>query len=113
MSKWYEITDKEDIELSEDHTEIDVLFDCDRFGSKYVTIPTGFLHELLGPCKPAADSVVLKSNEAGERMKRALEIRKELFTIANSFGGNETGTIAIYLHEACNYILRANELLES
>jgi len=46
-----------------------------------------------------------------KRIQRILEIRKELFDIANSYAGDETGTAAIYLHESCNCILSAHEYL--
>ena len=46
-----------------------------------------------------------------KRIQRILEIRKELFDIANSYSGYETGTAAIYLHESCNCILFAYKYL--
>lgn len=42
---------------------------------------------------------------------RALELRTELYNIANSYAGDETGDVAVMLHEACNCILRARNLL--
>ena len=42
-----------------------------------------------------------------KNMKRAMEIRAELFDLANSFAGERTGIIAVQLHGACNEILRA------
>ena len=44
-----------------------------------------------------------------ELMNEAMQIRSRLFDIANSFGGNETGNIAVILHQACNRILDAKE----
>ena len=45
-----------------------------------------------------------------ERMKRLDEISTELFTMANSFAGNETGNIAAYLHESVNNIFSAQKI---
>jgi hypothetical protein len=42
-----------------------------------------------------------------DRMNQALALRSVLFDIANSFGGDKTGHVAIDLHSACNYILYA------
>jgi len=47
MSLWYEIKNKDDVELSEDGTEVDVLFNSDGFGNQYISIPVEFLVELL------------------------------------------------------------------
>ena len=44
-----------------------------------------------------------------EFMAEAMEIRSRLFDIANAFSGDETGTVAVLLHGACNEILWANE----
>ena len=49
-----------------------------------------------------------------QTIDRALEIRQELFDLANSLAGEETGKSAVQLHEACNCILRARiEFLET
>jgi len=47
MSTWYEIKDKGDVSLSDDGTEIDVLFGTDSWGNYYVTIPVKFIQETL------------------------------------------------------------------
>ncbi len=44
-----------------------------------------------------------------DNMKRAMELRQELFSLANSFAGDETGHIAVLLHNSCNCILWAYE----
>lgn len=41
-----------------------------------------------------------------------MELRNELFDIANSYAGDETGSAAVSLHNACNAILRAKNYLE-
>lgn len=51
--------------------------------------------------------------DAATRMMRVMEIHTELFDLANSFGGNETSHVASVLHEACNYIIRANKRFEA
>ena len=50
------------------------------------------------------------SEKAG--IERALEIRTELFDIANSYAGKEHGHAAGILHEACNCILRADRAIK-
>lgn len=47
MSKWYDVTDKEDISLSEDGTEIHICFDDDYMGAIYVSVPTEMIKNLL------------------------------------------------------------------
>jgi hypothetical protein len=54
----------------------------------------------------------MKKFQVDKQINRAMELRKELFDIANSFAGDETGDIAIMLHESCNWILRAKQTLE-
>lgn len=55
------------------------------------------------PSSPAACSAV--------RIERAMELRKELFDLANSFAGDETGHVAVLLHGACNHILWAKQVM--
>ena len=40
-------------------------------------------------------------------MKEVLEIRSKLFDIANAFSGEETGNVAVAIHQACNQISMA------
>ena len=54
----------------------------------------------------------LKALKKKEGIERALEIKEELFSIANSYSGEETGEAAMLLHEACNNILKAKDVLE-
>ena len=51
------------------------------------------------------------SNE--QKMELAMEMRSDLFELANSFAGEENGHVAVMLHEACNCIVRAKERLEA
>jgi len=46
-------------------------------------------------------------------IERALALRSELFDIANGLAGNETGSSAVMLHEACNCILEAERKFKS
>ncbi len=48
MSEWFEITDSSDIEISEDGTSIEVWFDSDRNGNKYVDISLALIAEVIG-----------------------------------------------------------------
>ena len=41
------------------------------------------------------------------RIERLEAIRHELFHLANSYAGDETGHVAVQLHESVNYINRA------
>ena len=47
MSIWYEITDRADIEISDDGTELEILFATTEHGNTYVTIPIGFILDEL------------------------------------------------------------------
>ena len=47
-----------------------------------------------------------------ERIDRAMEIRDELFQLANSFAGDETGHVAMELHQSVNCISRAKLLID-
>ena len=43
------------------------------------------------------------------KVGRAMELRAELFDIANFLAGEETGRLAVELHQACNAILRVHQ----
>ncbi len=49
----------------------------------------------------------IMSDKNTEHMHRAMQLREELFNLANSFAGDEYGHIAGVLHQACNEILYA------
>jgi len=46
MSKWKEI-EKDNVMLSDDRTEIEVLYDYDNEGNLWLTIPVEYILELL------------------------------------------------------------------
>ena len=46
MSVWYDV-EKENIDFSENHEEIHILFDSDNYGNNYVSIKTKDIMELL------------------------------------------------------------------
>jgi len=48
MSEWFETTDLEDIEISKDGTSLEVWFDSDQHGNKYVDIPISLIAEVIG-----------------------------------------------------------------
>lgn len=52
---------------------------------------------------------VTNQKQACANMKRAFELRSELFDLANSFAGNERGEVAVTLHHACNLIAQAGK----
>jgi len=47
MSVWYQITDQEDIEISEDGKTLHVLFHTDHSGNIYVEIPIEFIERYV------------------------------------------------------------------
>ena len=47
------------------------------------------------------------------KQKRLEQLRSEIYDLANSYAGKETGVIAGELHEACNRILSALNMLEN
>ena len=47
MSAWRRITDKDDVQLSDDGTTIDVLVDTNEFGNEYIEIPVERIKALL------------------------------------------------------------------
>ena len=53
---------------------------------------------------------VIEAMSKEDRMKRLDELSTELFIMANSFAGNETGNIAVYLHESVNSISSAQKI---
>lgn len=48
-----------------------------------------------------------------QNIDRALELRIELFDIANAFAVSKHGNIAVMLHESCNYIIRAGKITDN
>jgi len=46
-----------------------------------------------------------------DKIKRMMELRDELFNLANSFAGDETDSAAVLLRESCNNILCAKKWL--
>ena len=47
-----------------------------------------------------------------DKKKRVEELHKELFELANSFAGEDTGHVAVFLHHAANHVLYAKRALE-
>ena len=47
MSTWYEVKNKDDISISDDGKELEVLFKNDKWGNHYIEIPIEFIKELL------------------------------------------------------------------
>lgn len=47
MSLWYEITDEEDVSLSEDGKHLQVNYDSDKNGNLWVEIPLEFIERLM------------------------------------------------------------------
>lgn len=46
-----------------------------------------------------------------KRMEEALELRKQLFDLANDFALDGYGIVAVELHQSCNKILHAKRML--
>ena len=55
---------------------------------------------------------VIEAMTKEERMKRLDVIVDELFIMANSFAGDETGSVATYLHESVNSIWSAQKIFK-
>ena len=53
---------------------------------------------------------IIESMSKEDRMARLDELSSELFIMANSFAGDEHGTIAQYLHESVNNIMAAQQI---
>jgi hypothetical protein len=47
MSYWYEIKKQEDVELSDDKKNIEILFNSDSFGNYYVEVPIEFVLNVI------------------------------------------------------------------
>jgi hypothetical protein len=63
--------------------------------------------------KPLDAACVLRNKiSVDDRARRVMELRSELFTLANTFAGAEAGYIAVLLHEACNKMLSAMVLCD-
>ena len=56
----------------------------------------------------------MNTNERNEKLKRIMELRSELFDIANQFAVNDEGIIGSEIHESCNFdnILSVKEAQE-
>ncbi len=63
----------------------------------------------LEPC--SADKITPKERQ--DRLKRALELSSEISEIANSFGGEKYGDVAVKLHRANNQVLYSVAALEA
>jgi len=61
MSEWYEVTDKEDVEISEDGQNVDVLFFTNDWGNQYIQIPIDIIHNVLPPRKELEELKVCKN----------------------------------------------------
>ena len=47
MSEWYEIKNQEDVELSKDGKDLEILFNTTDWGNQYIIIPIGFIVNAL------------------------------------------------------------------
>lgn len=62
MSIWYEIKNIDDVEVSEDGKEIDVLYNNDLQGNYYVSIPIDFARKVLKDFD-SKQRLIIDSNE--------------------------------------------------
>ena len=69
MSLWYEVDDRDAVELSSDGKSVEVLFSTDRAGNNYVEIPIEFIRQLLDestqPAIEAGRALVCNCKPAG------------------------------------------------
>ncbi len=56
------------------------------------------------------DKKQIESMSKEDRIKSLDKIATELHIIANSFAGDETGTVAVYLHNSANNIRHAQNV---
>lgn len=47
MSEWYAIENQEDVEISKDGKQLEVLFNSNNFGNCYVEIPIEYITNVL------------------------------------------------------------------
>jgi len=47
MSEWLEITDYADVDISDDGDKLDVLFETNEWGSRYITIPLSAIFKAI------------------------------------------------------------------
>jgi len=47
MSEWYTITDKDDVDISDDGQNADILFNTNDFGNQYVQVPIDIIANVL------------------------------------------------------------------
>ena len=53
----------------------------------------------------------IEAMSENEKVEKMMALQDELFLLANSFAGDETGPAAVLLHESCNCILRSKKWL--
>ena len=56
--------------------------------------------------------LVRSMDKKDQLMQEALNIRNRLYEIANLFAGEETGSVAVMLHGACNHVVYASQMYE-
>jgi len=47
MSEWFDVTNQDDVDLSDDGKEVHILFATNRNGNRYVSVPVEVLVKLL------------------------------------------------------------------
>jgi len=71
MSKWYPVTEEEDIDFSDDKKFVHILYRTDRSGNCYVEIPVELLVEKLKELDidPSYAALLSQADEEGEGVK--------------------------------------------
>lgn len=81
MSEWFEIEEKDAVELSEDKKTIEILFNTSECGNQYIDVPVGFISDILvreGICKNVQDTtqkttevqpIITNYNQNGKTVK--------------------------------------------
>ena len=57
MSEWYEVKDADNIVLSDDKFFVEILFDTNYNGNRYVEVPVDMLVKIFGVCPNCHDKL--------------------------------------------------------
>lgn len=64
MSEWFDVTNQDDVDLSDDGKEVHILFATNRNGNRYVSVPVELLVKLLAAQRKSCEGAC--ENHVGE-----------------------------------------------
>ena len=47
MSEWFEVKNKEDVEVSKDRKDLEILFNTNDWGNQYIIVPIEFIKNAM------------------------------------------------------------------